>query len=517
MNGFLWSLLSFLSGILIFISMGLWVVLPSETTLNLSTTVFSTSFLLVLLVLRRETWLPYLQHNYYRKLRSYLATVIILLGILGLVNYLSFKHPLSIDFTESKINSLSNNSKKFLNSLGKEEVSFRVYVNREQRNQVHPLLDLYNIEIKNLKLSYIDPDLDPLQLKNDGVERYGTLVIELAGRKKLINEFSEKKITKTIFELKRNREIHLLILNGQDELETEDRGPNGLSSLFQDLKQEGYFVQLADLNGLKKIDTGFSAVLILGPRKKYTKTKLSILKNYARSGGRFLLALDPEFDESKDHGLGELAKLYGVKFHNSLVLDQSSQSFGLDASIPIITNFSTIHNITKGFYGKVFFPLVQAVSKVESMESPFRVDGLVSSSEFPKSWEETDLKSVMSGKVDFNEESDKKGPIALMMASQEVRVKKMPRPRMKMIAMGSSRPLINAYYNQGQGRDLILRSLAWLIEADDSLRLEKDYSSGNKIILNQVHMSLLFYLCMIFIPLSLLLCAAWFFRRRTRG
>ena len=79
--------------------------------------------------------------------------------------------------------------------------------------------------------------------------------------------------------------------------------------------------------------------------------------------------------------------------------------------MPVAASYPT-HQITEGFRVMTWFPLARSVRPVEGGAGGRTSQPLVETS--AQSWAETDLKSLASGKVEFNgNQGDRQGPVAL--------------------------------------------------------------------------------------------------------
>src|SRR5579862_9389142 len=88
------------------------------------------------------------------------ASVLVVLGILVAINYLSTKHNHRWDLTAAKQFELSDQTKKVLHDL-KEPVKTTVFAPTDNFQRYHDRLDEYQYQSKLLQTDYVDPDKKP--------------------------------------------------------------------------------------------------------------------------------------------------------------------------------------------------------------------------------------------------------------------------------------------------------------------------------------------------------------------
>ncbi|MEI8348072.1 MAG: hypothetical protein WCG27_11435 [Pseudomonadota bacterium] len=78
---------------------GLWISLPGELTLNISVTVFNLCLTTVLLIIERRQFTQFYQSNKFQHLVATIISAVLIFAILGVANYLSFKHFIQWDWS----------------------------------------------------------------------------------------------------------------------------------------------------------------------------------------------------------------------------------------------------------------------------------------------------------------------------------------------------------------------------------------------------------------------------------
>jgi len=121
----------------------------------------------------------------------------VVLGALGLLNFLANRHNKSLDLTANKRFTLSDQTLKVANGL-KEDVKI-TYFDRTSAfaapGGAKDLLDRYDNLSPKISVEYIDPEKKPTVARAAGVRNFGTTFIETMGRKEEAKSVTEEELT----------------------------------------------------------------------------------------------------------------------------------------------------------------------------------------------------------------------------------------------------------------------------------------------------------------------------------
>jgi hypothetical protein len=178
--------------------------------------------------------------------------------------------------------------------------------------------------------------------------------------------------------------------------------------------------------------------------------------------------------------------------------------------VPVVAPPYPAHAITQRFGMLTAFPLAREASPVSGgvnnhVAQPFIETG-------PRSWAETDLKSLMtSGAVSLDEaKGDKKGPIALGSAVSAAGAAPAtppkpgeadaPKPETRVAVIGDSDFAANGTLGVPGNRDLFMNTIGWLSQQDNLISIRPKEADDRRITLTATQESNIFWLSLLIIP-----------------
>ena len=496
--------------ILIFImALTLWVAAPEYKTLNISLTAFSISLGLILSFIRWKEMVLYMKSSYFKHLLYHVLNASLVVAIFGVVNYLGVKNYYEFDLTREKRNSLTEQSIKVLEMV-KTPLLMTVFAKREEWHPMLNLLQLYKAKNKNVKISAIDTDLRPDLVKEKGISQNGTIVINYEGKETNFLLEDELSVTNALLKALREEKIVIYNIVGHQELSCKNTSQEGLSDLCQKLMAQNYEVKELDLTQIQTIPKDATAVLIAGPLSGFLPQEAKLIEDFLNSGGSLFMALAPAFKAEVFDNLKALSIPYGLKLGNDVVIDRLSTVQGTEATIPIIQKYEAGHPITEGFTQRTVFPLSSSVQLVQGSNDSAQI--LAMTSHFPGSWAESDLKGITSGKAQFNEKDDFKGPVGLLGVGERVG-ENAPRDS-RLVLLGSSAFLVNGYQNQSGNSTLFLNAMSWMVSDEGIISLNRPGLEEEPVILSAQHIYMIFIISILLVPVVFFGAAIFNYRRR---
>jgi len=451
------------------------------------------------------------------------ASVLFMLGILAFVNYLGAQHVKRVDMTTEKIYSLSDQSAGVAQQL-KQDVTIKAFYPGGDYAPTKDLLDLFKAKSNKISYEFIDPDKQPQIAQQYAVTqygdfqnpmsgesfRYGTLILEMAGKRERIEKqqeaVREEDITNALMKIVKGEKKTIYFVQGHGEKSIDDMEKTGYSSAKAGLEKENYVLKSINLVTAGSIPDDASVLAIIGPTSEPFPNELDMIDGFLNKGGSVAVFLDPPPAAS----LNELMKKWSIEVGNNFVVDASGvgRLFGAGPSIPLVTNYGR-HKITERFNVMTFFPLVRSVSPAKTPVPGITAEQLLASND--RSWAETDMKS---NQVTFDEKAgDVKGPVSLaVVATKDIGENKKAR----LVVYGDSDFASNSGFGlQGNG-NLFLNSISWLAQDESFISIRPKNPEDRRLTMTEAQGRLVSYVMLLFLPGAVLVSgvSVWMKRRK---
>ncbi len=367
-------------------------------------------WLLYLLITGRSFW----QKRSTQTGTNAFVSVLSLVVILGLINFIAVRYSPRIDLTENQLYTLSPETQEIVKNLDKPT---KVYVfDKEITPQDEDLLENYQRYNDNFEFELVDPDIKVGLTQQFNVQSLGDVYLEYGDKKQLVQTLivfnqkeplSEIKLTNAIEKIKKDYIPRVYILQGHGEYSLEPSPEGSLSEATNSLESKGYEVKPLNLIENAGIPDDADVIIIASPKRELFDQEVATLQKYSQQGGNLFLLLDP----NADAGLETILEDWGIQLDNRIIIDGSGSGnvVGLGPTTPFITNYGN-HPITEEFANSIsFYPISRPVDTVE-VENVEATSLLVTSEQM---WAESNLESE---EVIFDPEEDIPGPFDLGVA-----------------------------------------------------------------------------------------------------
>jgi ABC-type uncharacterized transport system involved in gliding motility auxiliary subunit len=227
---------------------------------------------------------------------------------------------------------------------------------------------------------------------------------------------------------------------------------------------EAYSLILTKQTGIPK---DCSALVIIGPNKKFSPLEIDMLSIYLEQGGRMLLLLDPRAET----GLEPLLAKWNVKLEKDMVVGLT-----LTGRETLVVNYGR-HPITDSFKNvTTMFYLPRSVESLVKQDkterSADRPHVTMLASTGAEGWADKDLDQRP---FKFDKDTDRKGPISVAVAVERGSVSgiDLKIKSTRLVVFGDSYFISNAALENGIGGnvDIFMSSLNWLLERSDMLNI----------------------------------------------
>jgi len=445
--------------------------------------------------------------------------IIVVLGILIAVNYLSNRRNHRWDLTANRQYSLSDQTVKLVQGL---KSPIKVYVFDQETNfdRFRPRLESYAYNSKQIEVEYIDAEKYPLRAQQYKVDTLGTVVMEYMGRTERATSDSEQDLTNAMIKLLNPVARKVYFLSGHGEKDPASSERTGFSSIADALKRDNYQFDKLVLAQTNEIPADATMIVVAGPKTDLLEQEVPILDEYlSKKAGKLFVMLDPpdNFKQpTSSPRLTALLKEWGINATDSIIVDLSGRT--QVATMPVSAPPYPSHAITQGFGFVTMFPLARAMTP--AMDAPKGHTGQSFVQTAPRSWAETNFASLEdpSKLKDEPEKGDIAGPVSIAVAtaapapapektdakpasnSTDGAADQTSKPETRVAAIGDSDFAVNAYLGIEGNRDLFMNTVNWLSQQENLISIRPREASDRRITLTANASTGMFWLTIVFIP-----------------
>jgi len=439
------------------------------------------------------------------------------IGIVGIIQVLSYRHHWRKDFTENKRHSLSEQTLNVLGELdGKIKVTVFVSKGSPAYEEAQALFDLYKYESGQLEVERVDPVLNPRLANKYQVDSYGSPIVvffENDTWREPTTELNEEAATNALIKVTRGEKKVVYFLTGHGEPSLEDADATGLTIVKKLLKDKNYESRELWLMRQEKVPDDCAVLVVCGPQKDIAEPELDSIKRFAEEGGRLFFLIDPNTAPS----LTPFLEKYGIVLGDDVVVDRMSRLFGGDSLTPVLMTYSSQHPITRTFNIASFFAVARSVNTVET--PGVRTTWLAKTGE--GSWAESDIEALKEGIASFDPEKDTLGPITLAaVAEMDIPAAEAKEDgeakQAAIVVFGDSEFTTNSRVNLSGNSNMFMNTINWLGEDEALIAIPPRETKSTPVMLTASQARMLFLLSVIVLPGIVFIGGIYAFVRRSR-
>ncbi|MEO0985899.1 MAG: Gldg family protein [Cyanobacteria bacterium J06639_14] len=411
-----------------------------------------------------------------------IVSILALLVILGLINFLGVKYSARLDLTETQLYTLAPATKQITQSL--DQPVRLIIFDPIQNPQDVQLLESYRRFSDQFSYEYIDPVANPTAAQAFEVTQPGSVFLEVGDEIRFLQTIgnpanpqtlgtpetlSERQLTNALERIVSDRTLTIYFVQGHEEYAIEDAA-SGLSQAIGSLEDKRYVVNPLNLTETQAVPEDASVVVVAGPAQDFFEAEVDALETYLDAGGGLLLMLDPRADA----GLNRLLDEWGILLDDSLVLDTSGagQFANLGPAAIIVSNYGD-HPITQEFgSGRSFFPIARPI---ETRELP----DITSTPLFITDAQSRAESVSDDGNLSFDPNAPPNGPYILGAAlsrpvaaadaaANDTEALDAPSQEARMVVIGNSRFAADGAFEQQLNGDIFLNAVSWLGQEGDA-------------------------------------------------
>lgn len=460
-----------------------------------------------------------------------LAFSLLFVAIIGLLAWLSTRYSAQFDWTAGARHTLSEASRKVLDLLeGPVQITAYARDDRKLREQIDDQIGRFTRYKKSLSLNYVNPDTQPDKVRELGITVDGELVVEYQGRSEKIQQAGEAALTNALQRLLVSKNQQIAVLAGHGERSVTGRANHDLSQFADELGRKGVKVSTLNLAVTPTVPDDAAFLVIAGPTSSLLPGELAIIQNYVEQGRNLLWLAEP----GNLRGLAPLAEKLGLRFLPGVVVDASTQLFGItDPTFALVAEYPP-HPITAQFHTMTIFPAAAALERAKAGEGEYEIEPFLST--LARSWTET---GPIEGKIQFDAgKGEREGPLTIGFAlSRQIKAAEPPKRKedastagkkdppddgkeksmvQRIVVLGDGDFLSNAYLGEGGNIELGTNIVHWLTRDDDLINIPSRTSPDRALNFSESSIGVIAVGFLFLLPIALFGTGAfvWFQRRR---
>lgn len=399
------------------------------------------------------------------------------------------------DLTQEKIYSLPRATTGVLRDLKGQRVDALLFFSKDDpmRQGMEIFLQECQRYHPQFQYNFYDPNRRPAIATKYDVTQSRTVILVSQGREERLVTPTEEDFTNAFFRLRYPQDVLACFVMGHGELDLLSQEPDGFSKYR--LMLEGYNAKPRGIVLLRDhVPDACQVVVLGGPHFELSSEELGDLKNAFDRGKGLLLLLDP-MDSGTGNAFITFAKQFGVALGKNVIVDKMSRVVGGDFLMPVVNRYVTDHPVVRGIQKATFFPLLRSVQPSTDIPPGLEVTPLAMTMD--GSWAESDLPNLENGKAEFDVQTDIAGPLPLVVAverkkpvsaikvSDPTKEEKASSPGGRMIIVGDSDFLSNAYLELSANKAFGLNIIRWLARDDRFIDVRRPEISFNPLILSE--------------------------------
>lgn len=432
-----------------------------------------------------------------------LLFVLLFLGVIAAVAWLSTRYSFEADWTAGQRNTLTEDTRELVAGIdGPVTITMFLRDGHPGRRQATDVIARYQAVKPDIEFEIVNPDTDPERVRRAGISTEGEIVIGHDGRTEHIGNLTERSVTNALQRLSRDGERWVAFIEGHGERDPHGRANHDYGYFVAELEQKGFNVQTVNPLAQGAIPDNTSLVVVAGPQVELLPAAVDMLVDWVAGGGDLLWLGDP----GPLYGLEPLAETLGVEFAGGVVVDPTAQMFGItDPTMIIVADYAP-HPVTRDFTVITLFPQVTAVDH-QSVPDDWRVDALLTT--LPRS--RLEIPGEADGDPDAGSD-DRPGPLDVGIT--------LTRPlddgEQRVAVTGDGDFLSNAFLNNGGNLELGLNLFNWLVHDDAQIDIHLRSAPDLTLTLSRTAFYAISMTSLIFLPLLLAGSGVviWWRRRR---
>ena len=427
---------------------------------------------------------------------------VIVLGIVGILNFLADRHAKRWDASSTKVNSLSDQTTRILAELDTDvELVLLDRIGTSQQASAENLLQLYADASERVTLTAIDPDSEPERALPYASPTepmpLGTILVATGTRHQRATAATESEITNTLIRALATDIKKIYFTTGHDEKSLSDTSSTGISFVGGKLGESAYETEELAISrtsdgDVLRVPDDATALVIAGPRSDFLQDELDALDSYIDRGGHAIVLVDPETQGLAPELVGTIVER-GIVLGADVVVDPLARP----PLYPVVQQYSR-HAVVESLGNAMsIFPLVRSVTMAELIPDGADIRELFTTAD-DSTWAETRFEELQERTQPTAEQM--RGPIGLAMAATLTREDDTPTSR--LVVVGDSDFIANEVAGTPQFRnaDLFLNMVNWVAQDEGLIAIRPRETEERAVVMNEQQLQNVFFLSVLILP-----------------
>ena len=300
-----------------------------------------------------------------RRLDGWLFAALVLVA-LAAAGYLSMRYQAFADWTRGARASIPAQSRAVLARLDRPvEIVSYASPQGSLRQTVASFVQRYQRVKPDISLRFVDPQLDPGAMREQGITIDGELVLHYGKREQRLDDLSsDGPMTDALERLARGGERIVAFVTGDGERRADGQANADLGTFVGQLEGRGMRAVPLNFAQVSTVPQHTDLVVLASPTSPLPPGGVEALVDYVRDGGNLLWLTEPGRGRplGDDLGLQPLADALGVSVLPGVLDDPSGAALGLKDPHMIALGDYPAQAITRGFTLTTLFPEVAALA-----------------------------------------------------------------------------------------------------------------------------------------------------------
>jgi ABC-type uncharacterized transport system involved in gliding motility auxiliary subunit len=449
--------------------------------------------------------------------------------LLGLLAFLSTRYTARFDWSEERVNSLSEQSLSLLADL-EDDVQLTAFFREQDSPLTRDLLERYDHASDRLGVRFVDPNQRPDLLEAHGIEpadlARGLILVARGDDAVRVDGPSEVEITNALLKLTRRGGRTVYFLEGHNERrigspdadpdsgsDEQSEGRAGFSRFAAALRNDTHNTLPLLLAASSEVPEDANLVVIAGPTRSFFDEEREALERYLARGGALLVMIDPRAQTN----LYEDLTRWGIEMGDDVIVDPV-MALNRQPTAPVAESYGPAvpggvepHPIALKL-GRTVFSMARSVSPTDGAVGDIVPLVLTSGS----SWGERDLDGWMKSGHATQDEGDLVGPVSIAVVGRPKVESSDPEKTPRIVVFGDSNFATNELVDAFGNRDLALNSVNWLLGDVEHITVRPNVSRSSTVAMTAGQLQAIQYLALFVMPegIALVGVLAWWFRRR---